>query len=130
MNRVVLSGRLAGRPKLSYTPCGIAVAEFRLLVPKERVPDPPNEPTERIDCIAFREAAQDLTAWGERDYRVNLEGRLRGDAYWDCDGKRVTGLRVFVDRSYFVDPVAVGLGTDPDTLPRIPLPTAIPRNGG
>ena len=125
MNRVVLAGRLTGRPKPSYTPCGIAVAEFRILVPKERRPDPPEEPYEQIDCIAFREAAQELTTWGDRDYRINLEGRLRRESYWNLEGRRVTGLRVHADRTYFVDPVAEGLGTNALTLPNTPLPTPV-----
>jgi len=57
MSRVVLNGRLAGRPKLSYTPCCVAVVAFRLLLPKERVPALPDNATERIDCLSFPEAA-------------------------------------------------------------------------
>ena len=130
MNRVVLCGRLAGRPKLSYTPSGIAVAEFQLLVRKERRPDPPEDLDEHIDCIAIREAAQELTTWGDRDYRINLEGRLRGETYWNLDGRRVTGrrvtgLRVHADRTYFVDPVAAGLGTNALAVPNAVLPTPV-----
>jgi len=125
MNRVILCGRLAGRPKISYTPCGVPVAEFRLLVAKERRLEPGDEPVEKIDCVAFREIARELSTWGDRDYRVNIEGRLRGDAYWDLDGRRVTGLRVYADHAYFVDPVAIGLGLDASRLPNVALPTAV-----
>lgn len=125
MNRVVLCGRLAGRPKLAYTPCGIAVAEFRLLVRRDTLRAPDDPVDEQIDCVVFRKQAQELVNWGDLDYRVNLEGRLRFDRYWSLEGRNVEGLRVHADVAYFVDPVASGLGPDPEHGPNVPLPVAI-----
>lgn len=123
MNRVILSGRLAGRPKLLYTPCGIPVAEFRLVVPREyRLPSG-ETPLERLDCVAFRETAQELATWGDRDYRITLEGRLRAETYRTLEGRLKEGVRIHADLAYFVDPVADGL--DPRSAPRVPLPVAI-----
>jgi len=125
MNRVILCGRLAGRPKLAYTPGGVAVAEFRLLVSRDGPSssnDPPDDP---IDCVVFRDNATELATWGDVDYRVNLEGRLRLDRYWSLEGRNVEGLRVFADSTYFVDPIAVVLGAKPDRAPNVPLPVAI-----
>ena len=100
MNRVVLCGRLTGRPKSSYTPTGVAVAHFSLLVSQEGS----QEAALVIPCCAWRQLAQELTAWGERGHRVNLEGRLR------ClpDAGVASGhapMCVLVDGAYFVDPV-------------------------
>ena len=125
MNRVVLCGRLAGRPKLAYTPCGIAVAEFRLLVPREPRHASVEPLPEQIDCVVFRKDAEELVNWGDVDYRVNLEGRLRCERYWNLDGRHVEGLRVHADAAYFVDPVGVGLGPAPQRGPNVPLPVAI-----
>lgn len=105
MNRVVLCGRLAARPRQAYTPCGILLSQFTLLVPKDAPSDGDPAPPIEIDCLAFREAAEQLNLWGEADYRVNLEGRLRLDSYVRGNAERVTGLRVYVDHAYFVDPV-------------------------
>ena len=109
MNRVVLSGRLAGRPKIAYTPCGITVAILRLLVPRNGnggLKDPRKETAvDEVDCIAFREPAVELGTWGERDCRVNLEGRLRLDTYQDETGRKIRGLRVYVDHVCPVDPI-------------------------
>ena len=66
-----------------------------------------------IDCVAFREPAVELGAWGEPDCRVNLEGRLRLDTYHDETGRRVRGLRVYVDHVCPVDPIP-----DPPLTPR------------
>ena len=108
MNRVVLCGRLTSRPKRSYTPCGLAVAEFRLLVLREDPRD--SNPADEIDCVAFRQVAEELTEWGERSHRVNLEGRLRIDPLRSGDSRlgdprQAKVLKVFVERAHFVDPV-------------------------
>jgi single-strand DNA-binding protein len=108
MNRVVLSGKLAGPPKLAYTPCGVPVATLRLRVPRP-AKNPPREPAlDELDCVAFRDTAIELTTWGERDTRVNVEGRLREEWYQDESGRRIHGVRVHLDCAYEVDPV-----TDP-----------------
>ena len=127
MNRVILAGRLVGPPKLLYTPCGIPVAEFRLLVARGyRLPSG-EEPLERFDCVAFRETAKELATWGDRDYRINLEGRLRSETYRTLEGRLKEGVRVHVDLAYFVDPVADGIGMDPQFAPKVPLPVAFVR---
>jgi len=125
MNRVILAGRLAGRPKLSYTPCGIPVADFRLLVPREYRLANGEEALERFDCVAFRDIAKELTTWGDRDYRINLEGRLRSETYRSLEGRLKEGVRVHTDYAYFLDPVAEGIGTDPRSAPHVPMPVAI-----
>lgn len=127
MNRVVLCGRLVGRPKLAYTPCGIAVAEFRLLVSRDLRRSPDDPVADQVECVVFRKHAEELVNWGDVNYRVNLEGRLRFDRYWNLDGRHVEGLRVYADAAYFVDPVAVGLGPEPERGPNVPLPVAIVR---
>lgn len=129
MNRVVLCGRLAGRPKLAYTPGGIAVAEFRLYVARRSRSEPDDPPDEAVDCVAFRELAQELVRWGDRDYRVNLDGRLRRDTYWGPDGRQLQGLRVHLDHGYFVDPVHIGVADDLGRIPNVPMPVAIPAQG-
>ena len=111
MNRIVLCGRLAGPPKIAYTPCGVPVATLRLLVSRTRKreqreqKDPVKEEVvDEIDCVAFREIAIELHAWGGRDLRVNLEGRLHQDEYQDESGRKVRGPRVYVDHAYAADP--------------------------
>lgn len=122
MNRVVLLGRLAGRPKLAYTPVGVAVAEFRLLVPRGGRAPTSEDAFDPVDCVAFRDAAQQLVTWGDLDYRVTCEGRLRREVYRLPNGSETDGLRVHCDTVSFVDPVAVGLHPDARTAPNVPLP--------
>jgi len=119
MNRVVLSGRLAGPPKLAYTAVGTPVAELRLLVPRTGDRGRHDEVLEAIDCVAFRDAAVELAGWGERGHRLNLEGRLRHDRYRNLEGAMVRGLRVFADHCYFLDPIK-----EPDAV-RLPVPLEV-----
>ena len=54
MNRVVLSGQLAGRPRLSYTPCGVPLdrttAAMVSCVEQVLAPGPPDPATLRKVC--------------------------------------------------------------------------------
>jgi single-strand DNA-binding protein len=124
MNRVVLCDRLAGRPKIAYTPCGIAVATFRLMVPR-----PPaggrEAAADEMDCVAFRQQAIALHAWGERDIRVNLEGRLRLYDYRDEDGRAIRSLRIHVDHAYCAEPDPENPQANLRALPSEPAPAAL-----
>src|SRR5690349_21714708 len=101
MNRVVLCGRLVGRPRMAYTIAGVAVASLRVQVPRHGVDGLVDE----IECVAFRETAEQLQFWGERGHRVNLQGTLRFAIFRDSEGTEIAALRVHLDHGYFVDPV-------------------------
>ena len=58
MNRVVLSGRLAGPPKLAYTATGTPVAELRLLVPRLNGNGSPDDVLEEIDGLMLQHGLQ------------------------------------------------------------------------
>jgi hypothetical protein len=134
MNRVILCGRLTGRPKSSHTPCGIAVAEFTLRVHRDGRADvrPETAETDEIPCYAFRDVARLLTDWGERSLRVNLQGRLRSGSP-PAAGRLEPLLYVLVDRAYFLDPLLDPLeplqaadSEEPPATPSALLPTAPP----
>jgi single-stranded DNA-binding protein len=129
MNRVVLCGRLEGRPTLAYTTCGVPVAQFRLLVPRDGLFGGKNSP-DRIDCVAFGDVAERLNFWGEPGHRVNLEGALRPETY-QVQGRQLTGARVHSDRAYFVDPVTdkplPGPSRTPEALAKPATTAAAPR---
>jgi hypothetical protein len=44
MNRVILCGPLTERPHLAFTPCGVAVAHWRLHVPRPPRAEGPDVP--------------------------------------------------------------------------------------
>lgn len=59
MNRVVLCGRLAERPRLSTSPTGLTVALLRLQVPRQGL-DGLFQAMDVIDCLAFDVLAREL----------------------------------------------------------------------
>lgn len=82
----------------------MAVATLQLLAPRNPSGERQGEEGDGIDCVAFRQFAVELHTWGERDCRVNLEGRLRQEAFPDEEGRKRRGLRVHVDFVYTLDP--------------------------
>lgn len=101
MNRVILCGRLADRPRLAYAPCGLPVARFSLLVPRDG-PDGDEDGADAIDCVALRRLAVELATWGEPNVRVNLEGRLR--SRFPDESGRPCGPVVLLTGAYSADP--------------------------
>ena len=76
MNRVVLCGRLAERPRLSTTATGLTVAILRLQVPRQGLEGRP-EGMDVIDCLAFETLARRLHGGSEPGLQIHLEGWLR-----------------------------------------------------
>ncbi len=79
MNRVCLSGRFDGRPRITYSPSGLAFAEARLRVPRARAAcaaSGPAVPDDLIPCLATGALAVALYTWGEPGVQVEVEGRL------------------------------------------------------
>ena len=126
MNRVVLCGRLAGRPRIAYTPCGVPVATFRLLVPRTGFRERRDETPDEVDCVAFRQTAMNLYTCGERDGRLNLEGRLRCEEYRNEEGRTVRGLRVHVDHGYFAEAGPEDVAVPLQVVPGGRQPAALP----
>jgi hypothetical protein len=103
MNRVVLCGRLAERPRLSASSSGLAVAALLLQVPRQGS-DPGREAMDEIHCLAFDTLAQRLHLWGEPGLWVNLEGWLLSAVFLDDKERPYPGCRVAVDAAYWLDP--------------------------
>lgn len=102
MNRLVLCGHLIQRPKLAYTPYGLATATVRIRVRRQ---GPDLDGTDDIEGVASGALAEELAFYGESEYRVSLEGYLRQDTWRDERDQPKSGLRVRFDRGYFLDPV-------------------------
>ncbi len=126
MNRVVLSGRLEGRPKFAYTPAGVPIATVRILVPRASPGEPASDKVDPVECLVFREKAQQLATLGETGDRLNLEGRLVRDRFHNEQYEPVVGLRVVIDRFYFLDPVAERAAV-PAEPPRALPPASVQR---
>lgn len=116
MNRVVLSGWLTTPPLSARTLGGIRVTLFRLRVP--RYDDTGG--SDEIECVALRELARDIAEHARPGDRMNLEGRLRMDTFWESAGHQTRSLRVHLDFAYVV------LGSPPPAVPASHSVTASP----
>lgn len=76
MNQVVLIGRLAQDPHLSYTPEGLAVGEFTLAVGRPRRNDAAEKKEDFIDVVVWRKLAEACGAYLERGRKVAVQGHL------------------------------------------------------
>ncbi len=103
MNRVVLCGRLAERPRISASSSGLTVASLCLQVPRQGTEQGP-QATDEIYCLAFDTLAQRLHLWGEPGLQVNLEGWLLSAVFLDEQERPYPGCRVAVDAAYWLDP--------------------------
>lgn len=109
MNRVILCGRLAARPILARTECGVAIADLVLLVPRREPEEPGEQLDDAIPCIALREQAEELHRSGEAGSPVILEGRLFRAETAHPWFQPPCGFRVIANRAYLV-----GFGPQPD----------------
>jgi single-stranded DNA-binding protein len=132
MNRVVLCGRLAERPRISATASGLPLATLRLQVPRQGLSELAPM-IDEIECVAFSELAQQLHRWGEPGLRINLEGWLLAGWCRDQTGEAFLLARVAIEAAYWIDPrefatAAMGEEAPPDGSPQRlePVPDTAP----
>jgi single-stranded DNA-binding protein len=108
MNRVVLCGRLAERPRLSTTATGLTVAILRLQVPRQGL-EGLSQGMDVIDCLAFEGLARRLHGGAEPGLQINLEGWLLSSLCQSEEGQPAPCYRVAIEAAYWLDPRATAL---------------------
>lgn len=90
MNKCILIGRIATDPELKYTTGGIAVATFRLAVPRPYYTTPRGvEPeTDFIDVVVWRNNAEYVCNYMEKGRMLSVEGRLQIRTWTAQDGTK------------------------------------------
>lgn len=96
-NRVVLVGRMAVDPELSYTPSGVAVSKFRLAVNRPFKNAEGKNEADFIDCVAWRQAAEFTANYLGKGRLALVEGRLQVRSYDTQDGQRRKVAEVVAD---------------------------------
>ncbi len=95
-NTVLLTGRLTRDPELKYTASGTAMCRFGLAV-NRRYKDKSGEfkdDTTFVNCVIWREAAEQLGKAVKKGSPVHVEGRLRSYDYQDKEGNKRSGIEV------------------------------------
>jgi single-strand DNA-binding protein len=95
-NTVLLTGRLTRDPELKYTASGTAMCRFGLAV-NRRYKDKTGEfkdDTTFVNCVIWREAAEQVGKVVKKGAPVHVEGRLRSYDYQDKEGNKRSGIEV------------------------------------
>jgi len=93
LNRVLLIGRIATAPEVSYTPAGVPVAKFRVACDRNRREDGTHE-TDFIDVEAWRQDAEFAQQYLAVGRLVHVEGKLTVDQWTNPEGQRRRAMKV------------------------------------
>jgi len=131
-NHVILHGRLARDPELSYTPNQTAICKFSLASNHKWTGRDEQEREEVlfVECVTFAYMANRAMKYGAKGAEVLIEGRLKLDTWTSQDGVKHSRHSIVVEH-LFLDkpdpesqPAATGSSgkpTEPGTQPPGPL---------
>ena len=89
INSVCLVGRLTRDPELKYTGNNIAVASFSLAVNRNFKDANGERETDFINCVIWRQKAEDLANWAKKGALIGITGRIQTRSYENQQGQRV-----------------------------------------
>ena len=97
INNVVLVGRLTKDAELRYTQSNIAVATFTLAVNRNFKNDAGEREADFINCVIWRQAAENLANWAKKGALIGITGRIQTRNYENQQGQRVYVTEVVAD---------------------------------
>lgn len=103
INRVVLVGRLTKDIDLSYTPQGIAKAQFTLAVNRPFANQSGEREADFIQIQAWRKQAENAANFLKKGSLVGIDGKLQSGSY-ERDGQRIYFTNVVADSIQFLEP--------------------------
>lgn len=99
MNQVILIGRLANDPELSYTPqSGTAVCRFTLAVNRMRREDP----ADFIRITVWGKIAESCNTYLSKGRQAAVHGRIQTGSYTNRDGAKVYTTEVVASQVEFL----------------------------
>lgn len=96
MNKVILKGRLTGKPELKTTSNDVYVCEFSIAVNRRFN----KEQVDFINCQAWRQTGEFVNKYFDKGQEIAIVGELHIDKY-DKDGETRYSTRVVVDEVEF-----------------------------
>jgi single-strand DNA-binding protein len=98
---LTIIGNLTDDPELRFTPSGAAVAKFRVASTPRFMDRTTNEWKDGeplfMQCVVWRQAAENVAESLQRGARVIVTGRLRQRSYETREGERRTVIELEVD---------------------------------
>ncbi len=89
INNVVLVGRITKDAELRHTPSNVAVATFTLAVNRIRKNENGEREADFINCVIWRQAAENLANWAKKGALIGVTGRIQTRSYDNQQGQRV-----------------------------------------
>ena len=100
MNLVIQQGKLTDNPQMRYSVENMAIARFRIAVPKKIVKT--GGPTaDFFDCTAFGKSAENINKFFRMGDTILVKGRLENDNYTTREGNKVYGNVIIVEEWEF-----------------------------
>lgn len=103
MNRVVLIGRLTGKPELRYTGSNLPYARFSLAVNRNFSNAQGERQTDFINIVVWRKQAENVCNYLDKGSLVSVEGRIQTGSYDDKDGNKRYTTDVVADAVQFLE---------------------------
>ncbi|MFK5708629.1 single-stranded DNA-binding protein [Lysinibacillus boronitolerans] len=103
INRVILVGRLTKDIDPSYTPQGIAKAQFTLAVNRSFANQSGEREADFIQIQAWRKQAENAANYLKKGSLVGIDGKIQTGSY-DRDGQRIYFTNVVADSIQFLEP--------------------------
>lgn len=97
INNVVLFGRLTKDIELKYTQQNIANASFTLAVNRTFKNANGERETDFINCVIWRQAAENLANWVKKGNLIGITGRIQTRNYENQQGQRVYVTEVIAE---------------------------------
>lgn len=88
INNVVLVGRLTKDPELKQTSSGIYFSNFTLAVNRSFKNDSGETEADFINCIVWRNQAENLCKYMKKGSQIGVEGRIQTRSYETEEGMR------------------------------------------
>lgn len=104
MNKVILIGRLARDPQVSYSSNSNAVARFTIAVDRRFKREGEAEAgADFISCVAFGKTGEFLEKYGKKGTKFVVEGRIQTGSYTNREGQKVYTTDVVVENVEFAE---------------------------
>ncbi|MGN4127652.1 single-stranded DNA-binding protein [Lysinibacillus sphaericus] len=103
INRVILTGRLTKDVDLSYTPQGVAKAQFTLAVNRAFANQSGEKEADFVQIQAWRKQAENAANFLKKGSLVGIDGKLQSGSY-ERDGQRIYFTNVVADSIQFLEP--------------------------
>lgn len=116
MNNVCLVGRLTRDPELRTTSSGLSTTSFSLAVDSGRRDDTGKSQADFINCVAWRNQAENLCKYCGKGSLISVQGRISTRSYDAQDGSKRYVTEVVANSITFLSSKGTGSGSADSTV--------------